>query len=237
MKRILLSTLLLACAVSANAQNDISTASGLFTPSFRDASNTDANNTTYFGWGAGSFDGTVPNNLVDNPPVTLGVGGQDGSLNQIGTDDIISSSLNIYTSTFTATTLELGIPTAGTAGSGFTTIIVQGQTLFGGFNGTPGTFGTLGGATPELVFGPNASPNPPGGAQFWVKYEITGNASSYTLDWTLPPRTSIAGLSVDTQWSSTGFASDTTVVPEPSTALLTSLGAGMLVLLRRRRRS
>jgi len=233
MKRILISTFLLACAVSANAQNDISTAFGLFTPSFRDASNTDANNTTYFGWANGSFDGSVPNNLIDNPPVTLGVGGQDGTLNQIGSDDILSGSMNIYTSTFPATTLEIDIPTVGTAGSGFTTIIVQGQTLFGGFNGTPGTFGALGGATPELVFGSNAA----GSSQFWAKYEIAGNASSYTLDWTLPGFTSIAGLSVDTQWSSTGFAPETTVVPEPSTALLTSLGAGMLVLLRRRRRS
>jgi hypothetical protein len=219
-------------ALPANGQTFVIQSSpGLFTPSFRDNTNADLGNTTWWGWSPGSFDQPVDNELVDNPPVTLGIGGLDGTLNQVGTNDILSSSNNIYTGSFAGEVLSLGIPTNGTIGTGFTTIIVQGRTAFGGWNVTPGSFADLGGVSPTLVFANNSA----GQGQFWAKYEIVGNAAFYSLDWTMPNFTSVAELTVDTQWSSSAYAPDVAVVPEPSTWLLVCAGLITLIILRWRR--
>jgi hypothetical protein len=232
-------------AASASAQFTISTSSGLFTPSFRDLTNNDLANTTFFGWGPSTgwgvsgnfaFDGLTDNELIDNPPALQGIGGLTGTLNQIGTNDVLSSSNNIYTSTFTDQYLRLEIPVQGVAGTGFTTIIVQGRTVFGGYPSNSAAdfeFPTLGGAPAQVVVGPNAA----GRGQFWVKYEIAGQAAQYTLDFGLRPGfVSVAELQVDTQWSESGFAPDTAqAVPEPS-AFAALLGGATLLGLGRRRK-
>ncbi len=169
---------------------------------------------------------------MDNPTVTLGLGGFDGSLSQNSTNDILSVSNNIYTSTFAGEVLNFGIPTNGTVGTGFTTIIIQGRTAFGGWNVSPGTFADIAGVSPTLVFGNNAASQ----GQFWAKYELPGNAASYTTTLTMPDFTSIAEITVDTYWSATGYASDYAVVPEPSIATLALLGLGALAVAARHRK-
>lgn len=219
-------------ALPVQAQFIIESSSAIFAPSFRDATNTDFGNTTWWGWSPGSFDQTIDNELIDSPPVTLGIGGLDGTLNQASTNDILASSNNIYTGTFVAEALNFSIPTNGTVGSGFTTIIVQGRTAFGGWNVTPGGFSDIAGISPSVVFGNNALSR----GQFWAKYEIPNNAASYALTLTVPDFTSIAEITVDTQWSPTSFALDTAVVPEPSSALLMLIGSAGLIALRARRK-
>jgi hypothetical protein len=215
----------------------ISTATGPFAPSFRDGTNTDANNTTYFGWTAGSFDGTPDNNILDNPTPTLGTGGLTGSLNQVGATTIISGSNNIFlNSAGMSETVTLNIPTSGIVGSGgFTTLIIQGMTAIAGspsgLIASPPVFGSIGGVNPTFVIGGNSL----GAGQWWAKYELTGNQASYAVSITLantggPTQpVSIARLEVDSQYSSTGFAPDQAqAVPEPSTYVFLALG-GLVV--------
>lgn len=230
-------------ATAAHAEFNISTGVGPFAPSFRDLGNLNANFTTHWGWGPGAFDGPTNNENIDLPPVTLGIGGVDGTLSQ-GTDlrDIVSSGNSIYTFTFTSAgnpmNLQFGVPTNGTPGSGFTTIILQGMTMnFGSDTTFPDDsfiFPDVAGISPAVVIGQNnAAPFKLG--QFWAKYEIPGNAANYNIDLSLAANhVSISRLEVDTQWSATGYAPDTAVVPEPSAALLTVAGSAALILRRRR---
>lgn len=215
----------IAAANLASAQFTLNTATGLFDPSFRGQANT-----TWFGWGPGSFDGATPNELIDNPAPTLGTTTAGVSFTQSTPADILSSTDNIYSGFAGQTDLLLAIPTSGTAGSGFTTLIIQGRALFGGF-GTAPLFNDILGVSPTFVVGNNAL----GTGQFWAKYEIAGNVSSYNLTVTLAAasHTSIGEIEVDTIWSATGFAPDTTVVPEPTTLALVGLG-GFALLLKRR---
>jgi hypothetical protein len=201
----------------ASAQFVINSSPGLFDPSFRGAANT-----TWFGWGSGSFDGASNNELIDNPATTIGLATPGASLTQSTAFDILSSGNNIYTSTAGATDLLLTLPTSGTLGSGFTTIIVQGKTAFGGFDIAP-AFHDIAGVSPIFEVGSNAA----AAAQFWAKYDIAGNLSSYDLAITLAAAsfTSIAELEVDTYWSAAGFATETAVVPEPSALALVGLGS------------
>ena len=236
---------LVISASGAFAQyHNISESPGLFTPSFRDLTNNDLGNTTFFGWGPGTnwsvpgskflFDGTTDNELIDNVPTSQGIGGLTGTLNQIGVLDVLSSSNNIYTSSVTDFYLSIQIPTNGTVGLGFTTIIVQGHTAFGPFaTNTVDDFDfpALGGDIPDVVVGSNGASS----GQFWAKYEIPGNAASYTLDFgLLPGFMSIAEIQVDTKWSATSYAGDF-AVPEPSAALSLLGGLGFLGMIRRRR--
>ena len=146
-------------------------------------------------------------------------------------EDHISNSLNFYSGGGSVDeTITFG--TNGVAGSGFTTIILQGQTLFGGF-GTTLNFSPIAGVTPGVVQGPNAA----GGAQFLARYEIAGNAEEYSVDMTTGPfsRISLGNFEVDTYWSETGFSSDTAVIPEPTSGLLALSAAGLFILRRRRK--
>ncbi len=234
---------LVSSAIPAVAQFNISTGVNTFAPSFRDLANTDANSTSYWGWGSGSFDGATNNELIDFPAVTLGAGGADGTLSQ-GADlrDILSSGNSIYTFTFTNAgnplTLNFGVPTNGSVGTGFTTIILQGMTANFGTDTTfpvgAFIFPQVGGVSPTVAIGQNnASPFKLG--QFWAKYEIPGNATSYNIGLGLAAEhISISRLVVDTQWSATGYAPDTAVVPEPTSVMLTIMGTSALMLRRRR---
>lgn len=232
MIRLTLPAILLASlslVPQAQAQFIISTATGTFEPSFRGDANT-----TWFGWGPGSFDGATDNELIDNPAVTIGGGGLDGTLNQVGTADIISSGNNIYNGFSADENLTLTIPIDGTVGTGFTTIIIQGRMAAPqGAYATLPVFSDLAGASPTVVSGVDSN----NFGQFWVKYEIAGNASSYSPNIFLQGFThiSIGELVVDTQWSSTGYASDTAAVPEPSAFAFLACG-GLLALGRRLRR-
>lgn len=229
MKKMFCLTLVGGLAANiASAQFVINSATGLFDPSFRGSANT-----TWFGWGSGSFDGVSNNELIDNPAPTIGTTTAGVSLTQSTAFDILSSGNNIYTATAGATDLLLALTTIGTPGSGFTTIIVQGKTAFGGYDIAP-AFNNITGVSATFAQGNNAV----GSAQFWAKYEIAGNLSTYNLAITLAASSfiSIAELEVDTFWSATGFAADTTVVPEPSALALVGLGSCVGLVLKKRDR-
>ena len=146
-------------------------------------------------------------------------------------EDHISNSLNFYSGSGSVNeTITFG--TNGVAGTGFTTIILQGQTLFGDFGTTLG-FTPINGVLPGVVQGPNAA----GAAQFLARYEIPGNAEEYSVNMVTGPFSfvSFGNFEVDTYWSETGFSSDTAVVPEPTSGLLALSAAGLFVLRRRRK--
>ena len=146
-------------------------------------------------------------------------------------EDHISNSLNFYSGSGSVNeTITFG--TDGVVGTGFTTIILQGQTLFGDFGTTLG-FTPIAGITPGVVQGPNAA----GGAQFFARYEIPGNSEEYSVNMVTGPFSfvSFGNFEVDTYWSETGFSSDTAVIPEPTSGLLALSAAGLFVLRRRRR--
>lgn len=218
MKKVLCLAVVGALAANVvSAQFVINSSPGLFDPSFRGQANT-----TWFGWGPGSFDGLTNDELIDNPAPTIGTTTAGVSLTQSTAFDILSSGNNIYTGTAGATDLLLNLPTSGTTGSGFTTLIIQGRTAFGSYAPAP-VFNDIGGVGAAFAQVNNAN----GAGQFWAKYEITGNQSDYNLAVTLIAGsfTSIAELEVDTYWSATGFAPDTAVVPEPGMLALLALGS------------
>ena len=240
--RVLSAAAMVAVLAQSAAGFVISTAPGLFIPSFRDPGDADAGQTTSFGWGltGGRFDGLTDDDTIDNPPVNFSAAGLNGSLVQIpvnadgdgGPADILAGSNNIYASPGGAE-LTLEVPINGTPGAGFTTIIVQGRTAFGSYPDAVQTmFGEVAGVSPIFAEANNAL----GQGQFWAKYEIPGNAGSYAVPMTLPAGSSIsiAELKVDSQFSTSGFAPDFAVVPEPSASLLAlSVMAGWLVRRRR----
>jgi hypothetical protein len=229
MKKLFCLTMVGALAANlASAQFVINTSSGLFDPSFRGAANT-----TWFGWGAGKFDGLTNNELIDNPAPSFGATTLGVSFTQSTAFDILSSGNNIYTSGAAVTDLLLAIPTSGTPGSGFTTLIIQGKTAFGGYGVAP-AFNDIAGVSASSAQGNNLL----GAGQFWAKYEIAGNLSTYNLAITLAENsnTSIAELEVDTYWSATGFSTDVTVVPEPSALALLGLGSFAGLVLNKRAR-
>lgn len=229
MKKLFCFTLVGALAANITpAQFVINTGSGLFDPSFRGAANT-----AWFGWGSGKFDGLTNNELIDNPAPSFGTTPLGVSFTQSTAFDILSSGNNIYTGAAGATDLLLAIPTSGTPGSGFTTLIIQGKTAFGSYGVAP-AFGDIAGVSASYAQGNNLL----GAGQFWAKYEIVGNHSSYDLAITLAENsnTSIAELEVDTCWSATGFSTDVIVVPEPSALALLGLGSFAELLLNKRSR-
>jgi hypothetical protein len=206
-------------SAASGAPFEINSSAGLFAPSFRGGSNT-----TWFGWGPGTFDGAPNDELIDSPAPNLGTTTAGVSFGQLDANDYLSGSNNIYSGGFSLN-LVIGVPTAGTPGSGFTTIIVQGRTIFGGYPtgdyGNDLTFGPVSGVNPTYVQGTNMAAQ----GQFFAKYEIPGNAASYTVN--IPASASpvsIAELQVDTQWSAAGFAGDSAIIPEPATILLMAIG-------------
>jgi PEP-CTERM motif-containing protein len=147
-------------------------------------------------------------------------------------NDHISGGGNIYTGE-TPLDETITAPTSGTPGTGFTTLIVQGITAFGPFGGpTPISISSINGVSPTVVVGSDAI----GSDQFWAKYEIPGNATTYSFTMTsVDVHESIGLLIVDSYWSASGYATDTAVVPEPSTMVLSGIGvAGLLAGMWRR---
>lgn len=231
---------------------DISTATGIFTPSYRGAANT-----TWFGWE--TFDDpTVGDNLApededwvvdDQVPDIGSYGGSQArilghnlpfNLNPLLSGvDHISSTRNIYTG---GSTLDETVtaPTNGSVGTGFTTIIVQGVTAFGPLGGQI-NFTQVAGVSPIVVQENNAI----GSGQFWAKYEIPGNALTYDFTLTssaldddfIGENVSITRLVVDTLWSSTGYASDVAAVPEPASSAMLLVGSMGAIYTARRYRT
>lgn len=175
-----------AFATASQAQlYTISTATDTFTPSFRGE-----DNATCFGWASGTFDGGLDDELLDNPLPSL----SDalclaGTLDQVGTTDILAGSNNIYIGTNGRNeALSLSVPTRGLPGpDGFTTVIIQGLTLTGGPAANTivnyPTFGAIDGVLPTFVIGLNAnSPSPGQGQGQWlVKYELPEIATNIPL--------------------------------------------------------
>jgi len=231
----------------ASAAFVIAESTGLFSPSFRGEANT-----TSFGWSSGTWDGNadstppdpvIPDVINGTPSINPGSLAGTSFLTQSGSNDIVSGSNNIYSSVsgINAAGLQLTIPTSGVVGSsGFTTIIIQGVGLngaaFGGTSGLDGFgFGAIDGILPEYIIGTNADIE----GQWWTKWELPGNAASYTVNITGAQNgegsvVSVTDLTIDTLYSGSGFAADLAVVPEPSAVLL-SFVAGLGLLVRRRR--
>jgi len=232
----------------------ISEATGLFQTSVRGDSHG-----AWFGWSSGTFFGSpVPlssSRILNNPAPTLGTIGLADGVSFYQNDRfstpftlIGASSGNIYTGNNYGQGKQaygtLLVPTFGTPGNGFTTLILQGKTLTAdGVYSTPQSLAqnypllSLNGVSPftyDFVIGPNASNQ----AQWWAKFEIAGNASSYQIDIVFPGGAgttpiSISEMTVDSYWSSSQYAPDTAVVPEPSIGWL--MGAGFVALIFSRR--
>lgn len=227
----------------------------LFTPTFRDTTGGNANNTTWFGWESGDFAGNLHSSglyrVLDGAATTVGSGLLKGSLSQQNGYNILSGSNNIYPSTskfpagVTSETVNINIPinvSLANIGTGYTTIIIQGNTTDGPYGSNPPQFLSLdypGNVEMTYVLGTNQRPisGGIGKGQFWMKYEIEGSASSFTVSFIAGLSGSIAGLTVDTIWSPTQIATDTAIatVPEPSAILLIGFGLVLLVWKMRRR--
>jgi hypothetical protein len=210
-------------ATSATASTfNVGAAAGLFTPSFRGAANA-----THLGW---DLFGSPGDAVINDTTPDLGTAA--GSFVTTNGEDHQSGSLNYYSGSGTVAE-TISFATAGVNGSGFTTVIVQAQTLFGGWGATL-DFGPIDGVPPSVVV---QAPNASGIGQLFVKYEIPGTADieSFTISQAsgVDP-TSFGLFIVDTVWSADGFAADTAVaVPEPTAAvLLAMLAAGVSVARR-----
>ena len=234
-----------------HAASVISEATGLYVPSYRLNANT-----TYFGWSEGHFFGQpVPASsirILNNPTVSFGnVGAADGV--QFFQNDrnaspfvmIGSSAGNVYTGSGPIgkeASATLVVPTWGTPGTGFTTIILQGRTIpAGGFSSLETLVGnfpvfTVAGIVPtDFAIAGNAANQ----GQWWAKFELPGNSSIFEVNIRFPGGSgttpiSIAEMSVDTLWSSAGYASDS-AVPEPTATSLIFAAAMGWTWVRRRK--
>lgn len=218
---------------SAQAANIIKNTTDVFTPSFRGESNT-----TYFGWDDFE-DSEVPgvplgSRIDDTTPDINTIGAPAGT--RFKQDDALlyghrSSSGNYY-SGFGATDVAgdtFTAPTDGTEGvAGFTTVILQ--ILAQVDNLPPLEFDDVAGVSPEVVSGLNAN----NAGQYFVKYELPGNAASYDVRLFTSAATSVAvdKFEIDTLYSPKGYAPDFAIVPEPATLAVAILGGAALLARR-----
>lgn len=161
-------------------------------------------NTTHFGWETFcevGFDNVPINDTTPDIGTATGV-----SFITTNAEDHISSSRNLYVGAGTLAE-EVTVVTDGTVGSGFTTIIAQAVTAFGGFPNASLTFSSINGVVPQVVQTTNIA----GKGQVWAKWKLPGNQASYTFTVTGP--TGVTGWSfdkfiVDTLWSATVYQPD-----------------------------
>ena len=210
-------------AVATAAPFEIATATGLFTPSFRGAANT-----TWTGWDTWNedLDGVINDTTPD-------VGTHGGSFFTTNGEVHVSGSGNYYAGGGSMSEeVTFSIPGAGPGG--FTTVIVQGVTLFGGWsNGI--NFSPIDGVSPSLQVLKLDDGNAMGAGQFFVKYEIPGPVLSPSFMVTAEPgHTSMGIFVVDAAWSADGFAADTAVhTPEPTSAVIALAAIAGVALDRR----
>ncbi len=196
--------------VAAAAPFDIATATGLFAPSFRGAANT-----TYTGWD--TWDGDIDDVITDSTP-DLGTDG--GAFNTTNGESHRSGSGNYYA--FGGSVAEdITFTAPGSGPGGYTTVIVQAVTLFGGWSNEL-TFGPIDGVSPTLEVLQLDGVNAAGAGQFFVKYEVPGVVAAPTFSLSADPgHTSFGEFTVDAFWSLDGYATDTAVhTPEPTSAVI-----------------
>lgn len=214
-------------------------ANGIVAPSTRGSANT-----TFFGWDAFGNDGDgIAGGVIDDttPDIGLNPGGvrifttNGEDHTPFNPDTGPGSAGNLYT--FTGSVAEhVIVTTSGVVGTGFTTIIVQAISAAQGnptlFSGIP-VFSDIDGVTPTLIHGLNAN----GIEQLLARWDLTGNQTTYDLDFSGPiNHYSNDKFVVDTHWSATGFQPDQfTATPEPGRAMLAVLG--LLGMAFRRHRS
>lgn len=248
--RLALSILLLAFAGLIHGRAEIyniTTASALFSPAFRGETGS-----TWFGWNEGSFFGqpvpAISNRILNNPATSVGSPGLTGvefyqnDRNSSTFAMIGSSSGNIYAGSGAfgrQAAATLVAPMAAGGVDGFSTIVIQGRTMTaGGFSSLETlisnhpVFSSINGVAPSFVIAANSASQ----GQWWAQYEIPGYAPSYTIGMVFPggPGTtpiSIAGMTVDTYWSPTGYA-NVSAIPEPGTWAL--IGIGLLAFTGKR---
>ena len=160
-------------------------------------------NTTYFGWDLFTDTADVTSPIDDSTP-DIGTTSAGVRFRTTNAEDHLSSSKNYYSGSLTMAE-EVTVATSGTVGSGYTTIIAQGVTAFGGFGG-PISFSAIEGVTPTVVQTTNAA----GKGQVWAKWKIPGNAASYTFTMSAPTGGAISldKFIIDTFWSSTSYQPD-----------------------------
>ena len=211
--QLALGALAMTCSVATATTFDIAAATGLFTPTFRGGGNT-----TWVGWDLFDDNGAGDTIINDQTP---DVGTDGGSFVTTNGEVHLSGSLNYYSGGGSVSE-DVTFDTDGFNGSGFTTVIVQAKTLFGGW-GADIDFGPINGFLPSLVLqGTNAT----GAGQLFVKYELPGTTGSATFSMASGPFsfTSFDQFVVDTSWSPSGFAPDSAIeTPEPSAAALAIL--------------
>jgi hypothetical protein len=210
-------------AVATAAPFDLNTATGLFTPSFRGAANT-----TWTGWDTWNenLDGVITDSTPD-------VGTHGGSFNTTNNEDHRSGSANYYAAGGSvAEAITFTTPTGGPGG--YTTVIVQGLTLFGAWSNDV-TFSPIDGVSPTLEVMELTNNNAAGAGQFFVKYEIPGVITNPAFSISAAPgHTSMGLFVVDASWSAAGFAADTAVhTPEPTSAVIALVGIASAMLRRR----
>lgn len=170
-------------------------------------------NTTYFGWDTFCEVG------FDNVPIndsTPDIGTTTSGVSFVTTngEDHISSSRNLYVG-FGTLSEQVTVVTDGTVDTGFTTIIAQAITAFGGFPSSNLSFSAIEGVTPEVIVTTNIA----GKGQAWARWKIPGNKASYTFTVTGP--TGQSGWSfdkfvVDTYWNATAYQPDTVSAGNPA---------------------
>lgn len=220
--------LVVTCAIGSQAAGfaatvDISNAFGTAAPTTRGSANS-----SWVGWDTWD-DGGAGNSVINDSTPDIGSGSGVWATNN--NEDHISGSFNFYSGQGSVNE-TISFNANGVPGSGFTTILLQGSTLFGDFGTTLG-FGDIAGVSPTVVQGLNAT----GAGQVFARYELPGNAEEYSVNMVTGPFSfvSFGNFEVDTFWSATGFSPDTAVIPEPSSGLLVLSATGLL--LRRRRRN
>lgn len=221
--------LIFHAGVASAATYDLATATGLFTPSFRGDTNT-----TWVGWDTFDDGGTLSEVINDTTP-DLGTG--TGSFVTTTGEDHLSGSGNYYSGgTPVAETVSF---TTDAGVGGFTTVIVQAMTLFGGW-GDAVQFGEIDGVAPVLVLQADNQRMNFGttGGSLFAKYEIAGPITTPEFSISTPGfggPTSFDQFVIDTVWSPTGYAADTAIAtPEPAsvTAVLVAL-VGLVARSRR----
>lgn len=222
-RNLALALTLSTAAVATAAPFDIFTATGLFEPSFRGAANT-----TYTGWD--TWDGDIDGVINDSTP---DVGTDGGSFVTTNGEPHRSGSANYYA--FGGSVAEdITFTAPGVGPDGYTTVIVQALTLFGGWSNEL-TFGPIDGVSPTLEVLKLDGTNAAGAGQLFVKYEIPGAVTTPTFSLSAAPgHTSFGLVTVDAAWSLDGFAADTAIhTPEPTSAVIALVGFAGAMLRRR----
>lgn len=163
-----------------------------------------AANSTYFGWETFNEVADIAVPINDSIP-DLGTNPGGVNFQTTNAQVHISSTRNLYVGSGTLSE-QVTVTTDGTPGSGFTTIIAQAVTAFGGFPDTI-TFSNIAGVAPTVV----QTNNSIGSGQVWAKWKIPGNATNYTFTVTGPANVSGFSMTrfvVDTFWSATGYQTD-----------------------------